>query len=65
MYFGLLLRVVYKDKSVWNRVIEMFEKHLASWKRQYLSKGSQNTIIKTYKVFCSIIYFNFADLVSK
>ncbi|GFZ09766.1 hypothetical protein Acr_21g0003650 [Actinidia rufa] len=38
MYLGLPLGSPYKSKVVWGPVVERFERRLASWKHQYLSK---------------------------
>ena len=46
-YLGLPLGSSYKDKTVWTNVIEKTERHLAGWKRMYLSKGGRLTLIKS------------------
>ena len=38
-YLGLPLGAKWKDRAVWNPIIEKVEKRLAGWKRLYLSKG--------------------------
>jgi hypothetical protein len=38
-YLGLPLGVSFKNKSIWNSVVEKVEKHLAGWKR-FFPKGA-------------------------
>jgi hypothetical protein len=38
-YLGLPLGASFKDKTIWNGIIEKLELQLAGWKRMYLSKG--------------------------
>ena len=45
-YLGLPLGAKFKDKSIWNPIIEKMERKLASWKKSYLSKGGRVTLIK-------------------
>ena len=37
-YLGLPLRAKFKDKAIWNPILEKTERRLAGWKRSYLSK---------------------------
>ena len=37
-YLGLPLGAKFKDKSIWNLILEKVERRLAGWKRLYLSK---------------------------
>ena len=46
-YLGLPLGVFFKNKSIWNSIVEKVEKSLAGWKRFYLSKGGRLTLIKS------------------
>uniref|UniRef100_A0A2N9GTW6 Reverse transcriptase domain-containing protein n=1 Tax=Fagus sylvatica TaxID=28930 RepID=A0A2N9GTW6_FAGSY len=46
-YLGLPLGASFKSKVLWDRVVEKMEKHLAGWKRLYLSKGGRVTLIKS------------------
>ena len=32
---------------IWNPIIEKIERHLAGWKKLYLSKGEQLTLLKS------------------
>ncbi|GMP57626.1 hypothetical protein CsSME_00021626 [Camellia sinensis var. sinensis] len=41
-YLGLPLGASFKAKGVWDGVVERVQRHLAGWKRQYLSKGGRN-----------------------
>ncbi|XP_030958992.1 uncharacterized protein LOC115980941 [Quercus lobata] len=38
-YLGLPLGAKFKDKTIWNPILEKMERRLAGWKRLYLSKG--------------------------
>lgn len=44
-YLGLPLGATFKARAIWEGVIEKVEKMLAGWKRLYLSKGGQLTLI--------------------
>ena len=46
-YLGLPLGAKWKDRAVWNPIIEKVERRLARWKRLYLSKGGRLTLIKS------------------
>uniref|UniRef100_A0A2N9IC54 Reverse transcriptase domain-containing protein n=1 Tax=Fagus sylvatica TaxID=28930 RepID=A0A2N9IC54_FAGSY len=46
-YLGLPLGSLFKDKTIWNGIVEKLELRLAGWKRMYLSKGSRVTLIKS------------------
>ena len=46
-YLGLPLGAKYKDKTIWNPILEKMERKLASWKKLYLSKGGRVTLIKS------------------
>ena len=46
-YLGLPLEAKFKDKSIWNPILEKMERKLAGWKKLYLSKGSRVTLIKS------------------
>ena len=45
-YLGLPLGAKFKDKSIWNPILEKMERKLTSWKKLYLSKGGRVTLIK-------------------
>lgn len=45
-YLGFPIRANPKSLSMWDTVIEKFEKNLSSWKRQKLSLGGRITLIK-------------------
>ena len=36
-YLGMSLRASYKSPSIWNHILEIFERKLAGWKKLYLS----------------------------
>ena len=46
-YLGLLLGAKFKDRAIWNPILEKMERKLASWKRFYLSKGGKVTLLKS------------------
>ena len=58
-YLGLPLGAPYKSSRVWEGVEERFQKRLASWKRQYLSKGGGQTLIKNTLSSLSIYFVPF------
>ena len=50
-YLGLPLGGLHKSCRVWDVVEERFKRKLATWKKQYLSKGGRLTLIK-----CTLSY---------
>jgi len=46
-YLGLSLEAYLKTKSIWDGVIEKFDRCLAGWKRIYLFKDGRITLIKS------------------
>jgi len=46
-YLGLPLGAKFKDKSIWNPIIDRFERKLSGWKSKHLSKGGRLTLIKS------------------
>ena len=46
-YLGLRLGAKFKDKTIWNLILEKMERRLAGWKHLYLSKGRRVTLIKS------------------
>lgn len=45
---GVPLGAKYKDPKTWEPVVELFGRRLASWKRNFLSKGGRHTLIKKH-----------------
>ena len=46
-YLGLPLGAPHRAMGVWDTIEERFRKRLASWKRQYISKGGKLTLIRS------------------
>ena len=46
-YLDMPLGASYKLSSIWNLVLEKLEKHLAVWKKMYLSMGDHLTLLKS------------------
>jgi hypothetical protein len=46
-YLELSLGSSFKEKSMWNGIIEKMEHRLAGWKGMYLSKGGSVMLIKS------------------
>ena len=45
-YLVLPLGAKFKDRAIWNSILERMERRLMSWKQLYLSKGGKITLIK-------------------
>ena len=46
-YLGLPLGAKFKDKTIWNPILEKMERRLTGWKRLYLSKRGRVTLNKS------------------
>ena len=46
-YLGLPLGAKFKDRAIWNSILEKIEHRLASWKQLYLPKRGKITLIKS------------------
>ena len=46
-YLGMPLGASFKSPTVWNPILENFERKLAGWKKLYLSKGGRLTLLKS------------------
>ena len=55
-YLGLPLGEKFKDKSIWNPILEKMERKLAGWKKLYLSKGGRVTLIKALPLTFLLIF---------
>ena len=53
-YLGLPLGAHFKDRSIWNPILEKVERKLAGWKRYYLFKGGRDTLINLPTYFLSL-----------
>ena len=58
-YLGLPLGAKFKEKTIWNPILEKVERKLVRWKQLYLYKGGRVTLIKITQLnlptnfFCS------------
>lgn len=57
-YLDLPIEANPKILSMWDPVVEKFEKKLSTWKRQYLSFGGRITLIKSSLSSLSIYYMS-------
>lgn len=57
-YLGIPLGAKYKDLVSWESVLKLFEKKLAGWKHNFLSKGGRFTSIKSIMVNLPIYYLS-------
>lgn len=48
----------FKDTKTWDPIIDMFEKRLAGWKRNFLSKDGRLTLIKNTLTNLLIYYLS-------
>lgn len=64
-YLGLPLGAKFKDSRTWDPVVEMFERRLAGWKRNFLSKGGRLTLIKSTLANLPIYYLSMLAIPSK
>ena len=46
-HLGLPLGTKFKDKTIWNPILEKMERRLVGWKCLYFSKGGRVTLIKS------------------
>ena len=46
-YLSLPLRAPHRAMGVWDTIEERFRKRMASWKRQYISKGGRLMLIRS------------------
>ena len=57
-YLRLPLGGPHISMAVWDEIEERFRKRLASWKRQYISKGGRITPIRIQSTLsCLLVYF--------
>ena len=55
-YLGLPLGAKFKDKTIWNPILEKIEHRLEGWKRLYLSKGGRVILIKSTHLIYPLIF---------
>ena len=46
-YLGMPLGASHQSPTIWNPILEKFERKLAGWKKMYLSKGGRLTLLKS------------------
>ena len=46
-YLGMPLGASHKSSSIWNPILEKYERRLAGWKKLYSSKGGRLPLIKS------------------
>ena len=46
-YLGMPLGASHKSSTIWNPILEKFERKLAGWKKLYLSKGGRLMLLKS------------------
>ena len=46
-YLGMPLKASHNFPSIWNPILEKFERHLAGWKKLYLSMGGRLMLLKS------------------
>ena len=46
-YLGMPLGASHQSPTVWNPILEKFERKLAGWKKMYLSKGGRLMLLKS------------------
>uniref|UniRef100_A0A5B7CA33 Uncharacterized protein n=1 Tax=Davidia involucrata TaxID=16924 RepID=A0A5B7CA33_DAVIN len=56
VYPSLPLEAPSRSKAIWDPVVELFQKRLAGWRGQHLSKGGKLTLIKNTLEFANIFY---------
>jgi len=56
-YLGLPLGEKFKDKTIWNPILEKVERKLAGWIKFYLSKGGKVTLLKALSQIFLLIFF--------
>lgn len=58
IYLGLPIGVNSRSKSLWDPVVENFERKLSSWKRQHLSLDRRITMIKACLSNLTVYYMS-------
>ena len=58
-YLGLPLGAPHKSVGMWDPNEEMFRRRLATWKRQYISKGGRVTLIQSIMSNLLIYFMSF------
>lgn len=64
-YLELPLGSSYKDEKMWGPMIEKFERRLAGWKKNLLSKGIRLSLVKSMLADLPIYYISLMTILVK
>ena len=63
-YLGLPLGALHKSVGIWDPIKERFKRRLATWKRQYISKGGRVTLIRNTMSNLPIYFMSLFSILS-